>query len=128
MTHRLAAGCFSALHFAALLTERFGLTPEEVAILESQVMALDRRHRRAYHRRLEPRLGEFARFFAQELCRRSEHDPATADQWATQVGFSIAQRGFASIAEQIVIEAVGRQAVSQVIRAAKEGCQGGATI
>lgn len=92
-----------------------------MGILDSQVVALDRRRRRAYHRGLEPRLRTFANFFVEQLRIRSDHDPTTAAQWATQVGFSVAQRGFASITEQLVIEAVGREAVGLAVRAAKGG-------
>ena len=107
------------VYFSSTLTRRFRLTPEEERILTEQVQALDRRPRRLYHERVEPRLAAFAAYLRAELRVRAKSD--LASRWATQIGVSVAARGYASIAEQVAMEVVGRARVADVIRMLKAG-------
>ena len=107
------------MHFASTLARRFRLSQEEERILAEQVQALDRRSRRLYHERIEPRLADFATHLRAELRAGAESD--LAGRWATQIGVSVAARGYASIAEQVAMEVVGRARVADVIRMLKAG-------
>ena len=107
------------MHFASTLARRFRLSQEEERILGEQVQALDRRSRRLYHERIEPRLADFATHLRAELRAGAESD--LAGRWATQIGVSVAARGYASIAEQVAMEVVGRARVADVVRMIKAG-------
>lgn len=104
------------MRLAALLAERCGLGTAEEAVLDSQVVALDRRARRLYHRTIEPRLPTLRHALETHLRARAAEDPATPRRWAELVALAVDQRGFATIAEQLVIDAVGRQEVARALR------------
>jgi len=107
------------MRFAVAISRRFALSAEDERILGEQVQALDRRSRRAYHTRLAPRIADFAKFLRAELQRSGSNE--SASQWAMQIGTHVVLRGYATIAEQIAMEVVGRKKVSDVVRALRSG-------
>ncbi len=98
------------------LARRFGLSEPERAILELGPAAMDRRQRRQYHTTIEPRLGQFRDHLAALLGRAG---PDAAKRWATATAFSIMAKGYAGVCDQLVIDIVGRRAVSAVMDAAR---------
>jgi hypothetical protein len=104
------------VRIAEELGRRFGLTPEQQAILDLGPAVMSRRQRRIYHGAIEPRLAEFRAHLAGQLRREGADAPA---RWATAAAFSIISKGHASICDQLVIDLVGRRAVSAVMDAAR---------
>ncbi len=98
------------------LARRFGMTQAERALLDLGPAAMDRRQRRLYHSALEPRLADLRDHLAAEL-RRS--GPDAAKRWATATAFAIVAKGYAGVCDQLVIDLVGRRAVSAVMDAAR---------
>jgi hypothetical protein len=98
------------------VARRFGLTDAERALLDLGPAAMDRRQRRLYHASVEPRLTEFRTHLAVELRRAG---PDGAKRWATATAFAIMAKGYAGLCDQLVIDLVGRRAVSAVMDAAR---------
>jgi hypothetical protein len=108
------------VHPVDALATRFGLGEEERRILSSSPAQLDRRLRRRYHRDIEPRLPEFRTFLQSQVQRERLALGSEADhRWATAAAFRIMRHGFVSVADQLVMDVVGRRLVSDVIRAVK---------
>jgi hypothetical protein len=104
------------MRLADALGRRFGLTAEERVLLDLGPATMDRRQRRLYRGAIQPRLAEFAAYLAAELRRAG---PEAARRWATATAFAIMGKGYAGVCDQLVIDLVGRRAVSAVMDAAR---------
>jgi hypothetical protein len=104
------------MQIADEIGRRFALTAEERETLSLGPATMSRRQRRIYHTAIEPRLHDFRAYLEGEL-RRAGTDGRK--RWATTTAFAIIARGYASVADQLVIDLVGRRAVSAVMDAAR---------
>lgn len=102
------------------LMRRHMLKPEELAVLDKTMGNLDAAERRLYRRRLRPQLASLARSVQLWLDRQREKSPQAEEEWALQVALKVAQNGYATFIDSMVIEAVGRHQVVRYMEQVKK--------
>lgn len=115
MRPREGGAALPDLILKALLTK--AEVPEEHRLLLTKgTMNFTRKEKKTYRLTLVPRLEQYHRALTTSFSELSSSDPGLADTWAASIAFNIMSRGFATVADTLGMEVIGRRKVSDIIK------------